>query len=52
MTLCHCDAVSLREKFSKIIGGNYCKNLEIFVPLQCQMKEVAEAAIKDKHCEI
>ena len=28
-----------------------CKTTEILVPLQCQMKEVAEAAIKDKNCE-
>ena len=24
---------------------------EIFVPLQCQMREVAEVAVKDKNCE-
>jgi len=28
-----------------------CKTTEILVPLQCQMKEIAEAAIKDKNCE-
>ena len=35
------------ETFSK----KACRIEEIFVPLQCQMKEVAEAAIKDKNCE-
>ena len=24
---------------------------EILVPLQCQMREVAEAVVKDKNCE-
>ena len=35
------------ETFSK----KACRIEEIFVPLQCQMKEVAEATIKDKNCE-
>ena len=60
MMLRCCDTVSLRGdsrltdfKFLKNNwgGGNYCKTAENFVPLQCQMKEVAEAAVKDKNCE-
>ena len=28
------------------------RSAEFFVSLQCQMREVAEAVIKDKNCEI
>ena len=35
------------ETFSK----KACRTAEFFVPLQCQMRETAEAAIKDKNCE-
>ena len=58
MKRCSCVAVMLRGdsrltnlKFLKNNWGNYCKTAEIFVPLQCQMRETAEAAIKDKNCE-
>ena len=34
-----------------MLSKKACRIEEIFVPLQCQMKEVAEATIKDKNCE-
>ena len=36
------------ETFSK----KACRIEEIFVPLQCQMREVTTPPIKDKNCEI
>lgn len=35
----------------KIVRIEFVNRNENVVPLQCQMKEVAEAAIKDKNCE-
>ena len=44
---CHTIHYLTFETFSK----KACRIEEILVPLQCQMKEVAEATIKDKNCE-